>query len=72
MCRFSCNTSCNISCNTHWHCNICNFRSYMGMETFKLTFTTDVGIAAGAQMRQWWRVCDGGAQRATHGVVGAA
>ena len=33
MCRFSCNTSCNISCNTHWHCNICNFRSYMDMET---------------------------------------
>ena len=47
MCRFSCN----ISCNTHWHCNICNFRSYMDMETFKLTSTTNVGTTAGEQMR---------------------
>ena len=44
----------------------------MGRDTFKLTFTTDVGIAAGAKLWQWRRVCDGGAQRATHGVVGAA
>ena len=51
MCRFSCNTSCNISCNTHWHCNICNFRSYMDMETFKLTSTTNVGTTTGEQMR---------------------